>query len=602
MVMTRQPRLRPIAALTAIAAIPSAAIAQQAAYNLASISTGVIAESVTAPGYPGQQAIMSGGLTIGDFNNDTYPDIFILGLGTSPDKLFINNQDGTFTDRAPEWGIDRMHKGMGAAVGDINNDGYPELYITSFGPATELEPVASACILYLNNGPDEHGQFSMTDIAEPAGVNNVLDIPGGMTPAFGDIDLDGDLDLFVATWEYFPNGNRLFENDFMQTGALTFQDITRRSMEFPERNFITRGFTPHIVDINGDRYPEILLSADFATSELWVNNGPNEAGRATFRTTTNKSNIAEDHNAMGALVEDLNGDGLLDWFQTNIFVESSGYGNTLYICQELDDENDPIYHNDSALRGVKDNGWGWGVVAGDFDNDQDPDIIATNGWTGWPNKPTRYWTNADGQGSAFVDLPVPSGLYFNINGRSLVKLDHDKDGDLDLVVADNQGPVRFYRNDLAHADGFTNYLRVRLDTSNHPCMAPLGQGAMVRATVSGKTQLHPVHNNASFLGQSEIATHIGMGTETMVETLTITWNDGVVTTLHNIPANQEITISKYHKADINEDGDFDFYDASAFLSAHRAGIPSADFDQSGTIDNNDVAAFVQALTNPCPSR
>jgi len=486
---------------------------------------------------------------------------------------------------------------MGAAAADINNDGYPEIFVTSYGNPGLDNPQPGQCKLYLNSGPDKHGNFSFTDIAEKAGVNTVLDIPGGMTPAFGDIDLDGDLDLFVATWMFFEGGNRLFENQFMQTGTNTFIDITTESLSTPDRQEIIRGFVPHIVDVTGDRYPEILLTADFTTSELFVNNGTNKNGRATFRTTTNKSNINADFNGMGAAVADFNADGLLDWFQTNIYIANESRGNTLYMCQSIDALGDPIYQDQAATRAVQDNAWGWGVVAGDFDNDLDQDLIATNGWPGWPNATTRFWDN-DGTGH-FSDQPVTAGLLFNINGRGLVSLDHDKDGDLDLIFIDNQGPLRFYRNDLAIEDGFTNYLKVRLDTSTHPCLAPNGYGTKIYATIKGQTQLHAVHNNASYLGHSQILTHIGMSNNTQIEELRIDWADGSTTTLNNINANQEITVQAFHPVDYNHDAAFDFFDISTFVSAYHAKNPTADFNQDGFIDNSDIFDFINAFNNAC---
>jgi hypothetical protein len=592
----------PSIALLFPALIPSTMVTPQASaanprYVLATSQVEISAESVTDQGYPQQHNRMTGGICVADFNNDSYPDIFIPSLGINPNQLFINNQDGTFSDQAEQWGLLETHLGMGTTSADINNDGYMDLYVVSLG-APGLDGTAPGlCKMYLNSGPDKQGNYSFTDIAVASGVNEVMNIPAGMTPAFGDIDLDGDLDLFVATWMFESSGNRLFENQFMQTGKPTFVDITDESMSAPQRFSVVRGFTPHIVDITGDRYPEILLTADFTTSELFVNNGVNESGRATFRTTTNKSNINADHNGMGAAVADFNRDGLLDWYQTNIYVQTENRGNTLYMCSQIDQFGDPIFFDQANARGVQDIGWGWGVVAGDFDNDTDQDIVATNGWPGWPNSPTKLWLN-DGNGF-FSDLSILSGLQFNINGRGLVSLDHDKDGDLDLIFIDNQGPIRFYRNDLAIEDGFTNYLRVNLDTSTHPCLAPNGYGTKIIATVNGQSQIHATHNNASYLSQSELTTHIGLETATQVDQLEIRWADGSTTILNNIPANQEITVNAYHPTDLNQDARLNYFDASELLTAYRTQDPSADFNNDGIIEFQDVLDFVDAINNAC---
>ncbi|MBO6514305.1 MAG: CRTAC1 family protein [Phycisphaerales bacterium] len=591
----------PAASALLLSLISSPTNAQIAKYSLATSQVGISAESVTSQGYPQQHSRMAGGLSVGDFNNDSYPDLFIQSLGITPNKLYINNQDGTFTDQAEQWGIKTNLTGMGSAVGDVNNDGYLDIYLVSYGQPGFGNEQPGQCILYLNSGPDEQGNHTFTDIAQAAGVNHVMDIPGGMTPAFGDIDLDGDLDLFVATWRFHDSGNRLFENQFSQTGQTTFIDITPESLSEPDREEIIRGFTPHIVDITGDRYPEILLTADFQTSELFVNNGVNKDGRATFRTTTNKSNISTDFNGMGAAVADFNFDGLLDWFQTNIYVATENRGNTLYMHTQVDNEGDPIFQDQAAARGVIDIGWGWGTAAGDFDNDTDQDLVATNGWPGWPNATTRLWSN-DGIG-LFSDNSISAGLLFNINGRGLVTLDHDKDGDLDLVFIDNEGPIRFYRNDLAIEDGFTNFLRINFDTSAHPCLAPDGFGTKVYATVNGLTQHHALHNNASFLGQSEFTLHIGMGVATTVSELRIEYADGSTVVMHDVPANQHLNINAYHPMDYTQDAQFDYFDVNAFLTAYHTQNLSADLNDDGQLTDDDIFQFIEqyndAVTGNC---
>lgn len=590
---------RALCALTTLALFTIPALAIDPQYQLVTSQAGVSVESVSGEGYPQQHSIMTGGLCIADFNDDTYPDIFIPSLGITPNKLYINNQDGTFTDQAEQWGIQNIHLGTGSTAADINNDGYTDLFVISYGEPGLGASEPGRCLLYLNSGPDHKDNFSFTDIAQEAGVNNVLAIAGGMTPTFGDVDLDGDLDLFVATWRFQEGGNRLFENQFMQNGTNTFVDITTESMSAPDRLDIIRGFTPHIVDITGDRYPEILLTADFSTSEFFVNNGVDKNGRASFRTTTNKSNISADNNGMGATVADFNRDGLLDWFQTNIYVDSTiPFGNTLYLCQSIDKAGDPIFNDQALSSAVQNCGWGWGVVSGDFDNDTDQDIITTNGWPGWPNTTTRFWSN-NGTGH-FSDRPTQSGLLFNINGRGLVSFDYDKDGDLDLIFIDNQGPIRLYRNNIPIEDGFANSLRVRLDTSMHPCLAPDGYGAKIYATINGQTQLHAVHGNSSYLSQSEITTHIGLAFQSQVDELRIDWADGSTTTLNNIPANQEIVVKAYRPADITKDGHLDFLDASAFIYALRTKNIIADFDGNGIVDNADAFAFIESYNNACP--
>ena len=509
-----RPRRRAVVQIPVLALMAAAASAGDPDFSPANTDTGVRAKAIVHPNYAEVlpdivvHPNMVGGACVGDFNADTYPDLFIPGLGSNPDELYINNQDGTFSQEAAAWGVDDTHLASGTAAGDVNNDGYTDLYVTSYGPPEN--PTPGNCRLYLNNGPDGQGAFSFTDVAAGAGVNRVHgDVVGGMGAAFGDIDLDGDLDLFVASWADEPGGNRLYENQFMQTGAVSFVDITDESLSAPQRSIdIIRGFTPHFADLTGDRYPELLLTADFRTSQLYVNNGVDPSGRASYRTVTEKANILFDNNGMGAAIADFNGDQRLDWFMTNIFI-AQGIGNTLYMNTGVDQEGDPIFSNQSTPRGVVHCGWGWGVLADDFDNDRDQDMIAVGGWPNWILEQIKFWAN-DGDGF-FTEEQAGVGLDSTLHALGIASMDFDKDMDLDIVIVQHNDSVRFYRNDMDHAQADTSALRVRLDTSTHPCLAPSGRGAEIRATIAGETQLHPVHNKGSYLSQSELTSHIGMG-------------------------------------------------------------------------------------------
>jgi len=567
-------------------------------YTEGNAAAGLIATStlVSTPDYKVFERIS--GVSVGDFNADTWPDLFITSQGIAPNQLYINNQDGTFTEQAAAWGIGVVMLGTGVAAGDVNNDGYTDLYAVSQGAAGA--PSTGDCRLYLNNGPDQGGAFSFTEIGAAAGVETVMTaVPAGTTPAFGDLDLDGDLDLVVATWFEEPGGNRVFENQFIQTGAVSFIDVTDEVLEPYQRGaHLVNGFTPHIVDITGDRYPEILLSGDFETSQLYVNNGPNENGRATFRNVTEKAQIVFDFNAMGAAVADFNGDGLLDWFQTNIYFDPA-VANTLYMNTGIDAQGDPIFLNQAVPRGVADSGWGWAAVCQDFDHDTDQDLLAVNGWPiDWPTEEIKLWLN-DGNGF-FTESQAAAGLDVLTSARGAVSFDFDKDLDLDLVVAEYDSEVTLYINNMDLSAGDANVVRVFLDTSTHPCMAPHGLGAEVRATIAGTTQLHPAHNRATYLGQDELVTHIGLGSAPDIDTLEITWNDGTTTTLTDVAANQEITVNAYAAADMNQDGAISFPDVGAFLGAFTAQDGAADFTGDGTVSFPDVGAFLSAFTTPCP--
>lgn len=578
-----------------LAAATGSALAVDPEYTLVNTIANLNAVTVPVDNFTGQHDIMAGGLSVGDFNIDGWPDLYISGLGSVPDMLFINQQDGTFEEEAPSWGIDRVHMGQGSAVGDVNADGLPDLYIQSFGPADQQAQPGKA-LLYINQGPDANGQWSFSEEAERRGVNEVMSIVAGKGAAFGDIDLDGDLDLFAATWQFAPgaDGNRLFEND----GNGYFTDISDHALPVPPT--VMRGFTPKIVDITGDRYPDLLLTSDFATSRLYINNGPDPDGRVTFRDETEAAGITFDNNGMGATVNDFDGDGILDWFMTNIFVPSADFYNTLYMGQGVNDSGTPIFVDEAINRGVGNNGWGWGVVSGDYNNDGDIDIIATNGWPQWPSEPTRYWNN-DGQGN-FNDTAFTVGLSFNIAGRGLVHLDYDRDGDLDLVFVDNGGPVRLYRNGLDEDNPgrpFSHFLRIDLNTDAHPCLAPMGYGSRVIMTADGREHLRVIDGASSYLGQSELTVHYGIEDRTSVESVRVEWNDGTVTTIEDPAIDQHMTVHAYHPADLTQDGRFDFFDVSEMLIAFVNAETRADFNADGQINAADISAFIGRFQNPC---
>jgi hypothetical protein len=546
-----------------------------------------------APGVP-----MWGGICVGDFNNDGWPDIFVAGGGDVTDLLFINDQDGTFTESASSWGLTDSYRGNGCAVGDYDNDGDLDLFVNSDGDVTVDGggPTDGQQRLYRNNGS------SFTNVASSAGVtytvtSNIDFFPFGAS--FGDYDLDGDLDLFVNTWvpqddgggnAGQTDGNRLFRNN----GDGTFTDVTSAA---GVADVDIHGFGSRFVDMNLDRYPELLITADFHSSRYGLNNkngtftlsgcevaGGNPEVPECDDATSDATPIGHDRNGMGNAVLDWNGDGDFDWYITSIWKDPTdpdpprvNNGNMMYSNLFVDLGINSFVQEDGRPEGSEydlgatDGGWGWGTVAIDFDLDGDVDIVETNGWSAdttdeWDDDPSYFFrNNRIGLGTFdFTEIHASVGLTSPNEGRALNALDYDRDGDLDLILStrsdcDTVGcaasaPIFLYRNDLILAGSGPNrgvdpfWLQVVLNTNGNPALGPNGYGATVQITYNTLAdgtvvQRSPLCGGSNFIGQSELLVTFGLGSSETVDEVKVEWPDGNNTIVTSVAADQRITIT-----------------------------------------------------------
>ena len=281
----------------------------------------------------------SGGGSAGDFDRDGLQDLFLVTGGDAPDRLYLNRGDGTFREVAEAAGVAEVHRGHGSVVGDVDKDGWLDIFVTSLGPMADEWSMPGHHLLWLNQGGQPGGMLAdgtptFRNIAREARADTTsFGQPSGMGAALGDYDRDGDLDLLVVSWLTWAEGSLLLSNDGIdeRTGLPRFANATPRARLFKTE---LHGLTPHIVDVDGDRWPEVLVAGDYRSSRLYHNNGD-----GTFADVTRAAQVGLDGNGMGSVLVDVDNDGLLDWYVTSVWTSTPfedltgpvpGTGNYLY--------------------------------------------------------------------------------------------------------------------------------------------------------------------------------------------------------------------------------------------------------------------------------
>jgi hypothetical protein len=486
----------------------------------------------------------TGGGTAGDFDGDGWVDLFVTRLGR-PDALYRNRGDGSFADVTVAVGLGECTFTNGAVFGDVDNDGDQDLLVTSVGGLQHR--------YYRNDG----GSF----VERADAVGFALRSPGGgmrsgESVTLGDYDLDGWLDVHVNEWiephnvpEQFdapgPHGSRLLHN----VGDGTFEDVTDTAgvslFGLDERGIY--GFSSSFIDHTGDGYPELAIAADFRSSRFFVN-----AGDGSFIDTTTIAGVNRESNAMGSTWGDFDGNGAPDWFVTSIAeldLECSdpvpcwkSSGNRLY-----GSIGPGRFDLATDYAGVRDSGWAWGTAFFDFDNDGDDDLVVVNGWPGrdlnggftHAAMPMQLYRN-DGNG-VMTEVGALLGADDDGQGRAVLPLDYDRDGDLDLFITNHAGRPVLYRND----GGNTNdWLRVRVEgtTSNRD-----GRGVVVEVELAGGVVRRKfVGASAHFLGEPDLVQHFGLGpaAEDVVLVRAIFPASGTIRTLSDVAPNQTITLTE----------------------------------------------------------
>ncbi len=444
---------------------------------------------------------VSQGAVSADVNKDGWRDLFIVTINSSankekvpraPNLLFINNGDGTFRDATTEYGLDKLYSFSTAAMfGDVNNDGYPDLYVGNYfkefeGKLNLLDDeqiVASQQsakgFLLINKGgkyfDNEYEKYNLTHKGF------------GFGGVFSDFDNDGDLDLQVNhDFGYKNTPNKFYEN------------------KYPD-----------------DKFEEI---GDKTKMNLPIN-------------------------AMGTAVGDFNEDGLMDYFISNIrsnyFMVNQGVGKPFVNhSQRLGTRLTKLADSTGIYRPVS-----WGVNLADFDNDGDLDLFVANGCTN-PNvepNPDSYFENDN---NLFYNKSIASNLNDYGISRGSITFDYDNDGDLDLLVV-NQSPVEdgfpnasrtvFYRNDSPKR----NWLKVALHGTYSD---KNGIGSRVEVIIGQKRIIREIDGGSSHSSQNSVIAHFGLGSEQTVDTVKVSWLGGEQQILVNQEANQLINITQEGEA------------------------------------------------------
>jgi hypothetical protein len=492
----------------------------------------------------GDAPFLTGGATAGDFDADGFTDLYVTRLD-QPGILFRNRGDGHFEDVTSAVGLDVAgFRSVGAAFVDVDNDGDLDLYVTTLG--------GSAYLLFVNQG----GSFSEQAAARRAALAD-SQARQGFSVSVGDYDRDGWLDLHTTEWQLGvspkanPSHARLLHNRGAAGAALAgfFEEVTASAGVVIDNPPVSSSgplsFSSSFSDLDDDGWPELVVASDFGSSRLFWNHGD-----GTFGDGTAAAGVGTDQNGMGMTIGDYDGDGLLDWFVTAIYCDHQTIdtvfcgGNRLYR-----NNGDRTFRDDTDLAGVRAGGWGWGANLFDYDNDGDLDLAMTNGvrfrgpdYRGYFTDPTHLWRN-DGAGP-MVEVSRATQLIDNGDGKGLLTLDYDNDGDLDLFVVNHVLGGRLYRNDGGNTQ---DYLRVALQgvTANRQ-----GIGARVRVKVRADSpaQVRELRGGSNFLSQDEPVLHFGLaeGSAPIAE-VQITWpTPGArkVQVLHDVARNQLLRVQE----------------------------------------------------------
>lgn len=525
---------------------------QQSAVQFTDIAAkaGITFKHVSSPEKKYIVESMSGGVALIDYDNDGDLDIYLVNSLTAEmvklhqktkSALYRNNGDTTFTDVSDKARLADIGWGMGVAVGDYDNDGWDDIYVTCLGPN----------YLFKNNG---NGTF--TDVTQKAAVSDPRWSTGA---AFVDYDNDGKLDLFVANYVDFDvnnlpefgkgrscqfkgipvqcgprglkgAGDTLYHNN----GDGTFSDVTKKAgVSDPDGYY---GLGVICSDFDGDGLVDIFVANDSTPNFLYHNNGDGTFKEVGFPAGVAVNENGSEQGSMGVTLGDYDHDGRLDLFITN-----------------FDDDYNTLYHQDTPgsfrdasyaakVAAVSLPYVGWGTKFFDYDNDGWVDLLIVNGHV-YPQLPTYNQRNLvhrnNGDGT-FSEVGLQLGVPFSEkrSGRGAAFGDIDNDGDVDVVLNNLDGAAQLLRNDGGNAAKSVLIKTIGVKSNRN------GIGARVTIIAGDLKQLEEVYSSGSYISQNDLRLHFGLGNKTKIDSIEIRWPSGNVDKISAANVNKILTIKE----------------------------------------------------------